>query len=45
MPSQSAIEDLAHSIVTQILKFRILGVVIHPEIQNKIIRPMVKKLA
>ena len=43
--SYKFIEDLAYSIETQILKFWILGVFIHPEMQNKIVRPMVKDLA
>ena len=43
--SYKFIEDLAYSIETQILKFWILGVVIHPEMQSKILRPMVKELA
>ena len=42
---KNAIEDLAYPIETQTLKFWILGVVIYPEMQNKILRPMVKKLA
>ena len=42
---KNALEDLAYPIETQILKFWILGVVIHPEMQSKILRPMVKKLA
>ena len=33
-----------YPIVTQILKFGILGVVIHPDIQNKILGLMVKEL-
>ena len=42
---KNALEDLAYPIETQILKFIILGVVIHPEMQSKILRPMVKDLA
>ena len=43
--SKNSIEDLVYSIETQILKFWIMGVVIHPEIQNKFLRHMVKELA
>ena len=43
--SYKFIEDLAYLIETQILKFWSLGVVIDPEMQSKILRPMVKELA
>ena len=36
---------MAYPIITQILKFRFLCVVIHPELRIKILRPMVKELA
>ena len=42
--SKNAKEDLAYRIETQIFKFWIFGVVIHPEMPNKILRPMVKEL-
>ena len=42
---KNAIEDFAYSIEAQIFKFCILGVVIHPEMQSKILRSMMKDLA
>ena len=44
-PCKNAIEDLAYPIKTQNLKFWLFQVFIHLEIQNKILRPMVKELA
>ena len=42
---KNALEDLAYPIEIQILKFWILGIVIHPKMQNRILRLMVKDLA
>ena len=44
-PPDGGSENLVNPIISQFSKFLILGVIIHPDVGHKILRPMVIELA